>query len=170
MGKPIEGMNREQVRDYLKHSGSWPLTGYVNLTDYLPDGVESLNPSAPYATSGHVSEMPRDDDTDYTILGLHLLKKYGKRLTRENIAAEWFSLLPFYQTFTAERAAYRNLVSGIPPARAAWTRNPYTDWIGALIRADIYGYVYPGNPKTAMEAAYPDATLTHRSEGVYGEL
>lgn len=41
IGKPVEGMTKEQVRDYLKHSDSWPLTGYVNLTEYLPDGVKA---------------------------------------------------------------------------------------------------------------------------------
>lgn len=114
--------------------------------------------------------MPRDDDTDYTILRLHMLEKYGQRLTQELIASEWFILLPFYQTFTVERATYRNLVQSIEPSKAAWTRNPYSDWIGALIRADIYGYIFPGNPKAALETAYPDATLTHRREGIYGEL
>lgn len=170
MGKPVEGMTKEQVRDYLHHADAWPLRGYVPLTDYLPAGVTELNPSAPFSTLNNVVEMPRDDDTDYTILGLHMLERHGKTLTSELIARDWFDLLPFYQTFTAERATYKNLVEGDKPPEAADRRNPYVDWIGALIRADIYGYVFPAAPYAAMEAAYPDATLTHRGEGIYGEL
>ena len=68
--------------------------------------------------------MPRDDDIDWTILGLHLLEKYGRELTTEQIAAEWLDRVPFTQTYTAERAAYRNLIHGVTPPETATTQQP----------------------------------------------
>ena len=56
---------------------------------------------------------------------------------------------PLASTYTAERAAYRTCLKF-----RAWrgrfdiaecANNPYNDWIGAQIRADVYGWVCPGN-------------------------
>jgi ADP-ribosylglycohydrolase len=114
--------------------------------------------------------VPRDDDIDWTILGLHVLEKHGRNFTTEQLAAEWLDRLPFTQTYTAERAAYRNLISGIRPPGTATHRNPYREWIGALIRGDVFGYVNPGDPGSAARMALTDARLSHTGNGMYGEL
>ena len=46
--------------------------------------------------------------------------------------------------------------------------NEYNYWIGAQIRADLYGWVCPGRPALATELARRDASLSHRGEGIYG--
>jgi ADP-ribosylglycohydrolase len=48
--------------------------------------------------------------------------------------------------------------------------NPYNDWIGAQIRADLYGWVTPGEPTEAASLARTDAALSHRGEGVHGAV
>jgi ADP-ribosylglycohydrolase len=107
---------------------------------------------------------------DYTLLGLHLLETYGLRFTTAQVAEQWLEHLPIMQTHTAERAAYRNLVLGLePPATAAW-RNPYREWCGAQIRADVWGYVSPGDPAGAAALAFRDASLSHTGNGIYGSL
>ena len=107
---------------------------------------------------------------DYTLLGLGVLETYGFDFETAQVARHWMQHLPILETHTAERAAYRNLVLGLaPPATAAW-RNPYREWIGAQIRADVWGYVSPGSPARAAELAYRDASLSHTGNGIYGEL
>ena len=39
--------------------------------------------------------MARDDDIDYTILGLHILETYGFDFGPENVAREWLTHFPF---------------------------------------------------------------------------
>lgn len=170
MGKPVEGLPRVEVEIYLRATGQWPQRGYLPLLDPLPAGVSHLHESASFATAGHFSDVPRDDDIDWTILGLAMLEEHGLDLTTEDIAAAWLDRLPFTQTFTAERIAYRNLVRGIPAAQAASVENPYREWIGALIRADIFGYLNPGRPGQAARLALVDARLSHEANGIYGEL
>lgn len=170
LGKPVEGLTRGQVERYLRAAGQWPLTGYLPLLDPLPDGVPALHPSASTSTAGRFSDVPRDDDIDWTILGLHLLETCGRGLTTADVAREWLDRVPFTQTYTAERAAYRNLVCGLRPPDTATSRNPYREWIGALIRGDVFGYVNPGDPGAAARAALVDARLTHVANGLFGEL
>ncbi|MEV4185583.1 ADP-ribosylglycohydrolase family protein, partial [Streptosporangium canum] len=59
---------------------------------------------------------------------------------------------------------------GALPASTATFRNPFREWIGALIRADVYGWVNPGDPATAAEFAWRDARLSHTANGIYGSM
>ena len=170
LGKSVEGLTRTELEIYLRAADQWPQTGYLPLLDPLPQGVHALHDSAPSASAGCFVDVPRDDDIDWTILGLHLLETYGRGLTTGQIAAEWLDRVPFTQTYTAERAAYRNLVQGVAPPETATRSNPYREWIGALIRGDVFGYVNPGSPGEAARLALVDARLSHTANGIYGEM
>jgi len=169
LGKPVEGWSRTRIRRYLDLSGAFP------ITDYLPvlgsdDSELTLNDCWTETTRGNVSGMARDDDIDYTILALHAAEMSGPDLGSAEIAAEWLDHLPFGQVYTAERVAYRNLVDGFGPPSSARRRNPYREWIGAQIRADLWGYLSPGDPQRAAEAAFRDASISHTKNGIYGEM
>ena len=170
LGKPVEGLSRQQLETYLRAAGHWPQAGYLPLLDPLPEGVPALHPSAPLASAGRFVDVPRDDDIDWTILSLHVLEKHGRAFTTDDVAAAWLDRVPFTQTYTAERAAYRNLVHGLRPPETATRDNPYREWIGALIRGDAFGYVSPGDPGEAARMALVDARLSHTANGKYGEM
>jgi len=179
LGKPVEGCNKEQIEEWLKIAGAYP------LRDYFPP-LPTLPPDAPdwlkvrsdligahhglSVLSGHITRMVRDDDTDYTIMGLHILEKFGPDFTTMNVGQSWLYLFPYWQVYTAERVVYRNLVNGIFPPDSATYMNPYREWIGAQIRADMWGYVSPGVPDLGADLAYRDACLSHVKNGIYGEL
>jgi ADP-ribosylglycohydrolase len=170
LGKPVEGLTRAEVETYLRAAGQWPQTGYLPLLSPLPAGVSALHPSAPVATAGRFVDVPRDDDIDWTILAMHVIETHGAGFTTEQIAAAWLDRVPFTQTYTAERAAYRNLIGGLRPPATATADNPYREWIGALIRGDAFGYVSPGDPAGAARMALVDARLSHTANGKYGEM
>lgn len=169
LGKPVEGWTRARIRRYLEVADAYPIDDYLPVLDPPPEGLE-LNPCWTETTRGNVAFMARDDDIDYTILALHILEEHGFGFGTGDVAFEWLDHLPFNQVYTAERAAYRNLVAGLGPPETATFRNPYREWIGAQIRADMWGYVCPGDPARAAELAFRDASLSHTQNGIYGEM
>jgi ADP-ribosylglycohydrolase len=169
LGKPVEGWSRQKIRRYLDAANAYPIDDYLPRLDPFPEGL-TLNWCWPETTRGNIRFMARDDDTDYTILGLHVLEEHGFDFGPEAVAEEWQDHLPFTQTYTAERAAYRNLIHGHRPPQTATVRNPYREWIGAQIRGDMWGYVSPGDPAEAARLAFNDASLSHTQNGIYGEM
>lgn len=174
LGKPVEfGFSRPVLRAYLEQQHAYPLDDYIpiDLERRAQDGFQ-MDGLLPYErlARGRVDGGVRDDDVDYTILGLHLLETYGRDLTTYDIAREWLTRLPAYQTYTAERATYQNLVREVPLDQVGEFHNPFREWIGALIRADIFGFAHPGDPRAAAEFAHRDAVLSHRANGIYGEM
>ena len=172
LGKPVEGWPKEKIENYLKATNSYPLSDYF---PYEPEKLEneeeySFHPSAKEATKGNIQYMARDDDIDYTILNLKLVEENGLKFTTEDVAEEWLSHLPYKMVYTAERQAYANLVRGLKPPATATYRNPFREWIGAQIRADLFGYIVPGSPELASSLAYKDACLSHTKNGIYGEM
>ncbi|WFB06798.1 ADP-ribosylglycohydrolase family protein [Streptomyces sp. LX-29] len=179
LGKPVEDgsyWTRERIDRYLRATGALPLTDYLPAPDavlraeVVPRAEFALRPEWPECTRGRIDGSCRDDDVDYSILGLRLLERYGPDFTTEQVGTAWLESLPYLQTFTAERAAYRNLADGLRPPLTATVDNPYQEWIGALIRADVHGWVSPGDPRRAAALARRDAVLSHTGNGVYGAM
>ena len=170
LGKPVENWPRLELRRYLERYDAYPLSDYVPADGPAPPTFPPLNASWPASVRGAISGMPRDDDIDYTILGLHILETYGSRFTAADVGQEWLRRLPFLAVYTAERAAYRNLVLGLAPPATAKHVNPYREWIGAQIRVDAYAYASPGDPVRAAALAFQDASLSHTANGVYGAI
>ncbi len=174
LGKPLEplGYNPTMMLDILKAHNAYPITDYIPWFDTgLPSHIalnwwNELKP----CTRGNIRCSVRDDDTDYTILGLYYLEKFGAEFSSKNVAETWLSRLPYHQVYTAERVAYFNLVNNLEPPLSARFRNPFREWIGAQIRADGFGYVTPGWPEKAAEFAYRDASVSHVKNGIYGEM
>ncbi|MFF4978718.1 ADP-ribosylglycohydrolase family protein [Streptomyces sp. NPDC001046] len=171
LGKPVEQgevWSRDRIDRYLRRAAALP------LTDYLPepagDEAGALRPEWRQCVRGRIHGSCRDDDVDYAILGLDLLETHGFGFSTEQVGDLWLLRLPYLQTFTAERAAYRNLANGLKPPLTATYDNPYQEWIGALIRADVYGWTCPGAPRRAAALARRDAVLSHTGNGVYGAM
>ena len=172
LGKPVEQgevWTRERIDRYLRQAEALP------LTDYLPEPPSdevalALRPEWRQCVRGRIHGSCRDDDVDYAVLGLHLLETHGFAFSTEQVGELWLLRLPYLQTFTAERAAYRNLANGLKPPLTATYDNPHQEWIGALIRADVFGWTHPGAPRRAASLARRDAVLSHTGNGVYGAM
>ncbi|MGW7680749.1 ADP-ribosylglycohydrolase family protein [Kribbella sp. NPDC054772] len=173
LGKPVEKIPREGIREILTSSGQWPLAQYITAIG-VPDDVQRRWPwnrrSKPTSLREVIDGMPEDDDINFAILALLMLERYGRGLSTEDVAQSWLSDLPAGRVFTAERVAYRNLLEGVEPARAAVVGNPFREWIGAQIRTDVYGWTHPGDLTAAARLALVDARLSHTGAGVDGAL
>lgn len=179
LGKPVEVLSFQQGRDglhaYLEQAGALPLRDYV---PYL-EGT-TVDRVGRACCRGHIVRAEPDDDINYTLLALLLLENKGIDFETADVARAWLRLLPAGVTWTAERAAYRTLLDHMDDefvngedagfALEQCSDNEYNEWIGAQIRADLYGWVCPGHPALAAELARRDASLSHRGEGVQGAV
>ncbi|OIJ91512.1 hypothetical protein BIV25_29345 [Streptomyces sp. MUSC 14] len=173
LGKPVEKLPLDALRALARAAGNWPLATYFTAVG-VPGDLLAEHPwnrrSAATSLAENIDGMPEDDDLDYPLLNLLLLRRHGRAFTTADVARLWLDELPPGRTFTAERIAYRNLLSGVEPPYTARHRNPFREWIGALIRADVHGWTNPGDPAGAAEQAYRDAALTHTANGVYAAM
>jgi ADP-ribosylglycohydrolase len=173
LGKPVEKIPREGIEEILRATGRWPLDGWFTAVG-LPADVAARWPwnrrSAPTSLAENIDGMPEDDDLNYPMLALTLLEAHGREFTTEDVAQLWLDHLPAGRVFTAERAAYRNLLDARVVPETATYRNPFREWIGALIRADVFGWVSPGDVRSAARLAWTDARLSHTRNGVYGAM
>ncbi|MCC6445769.1 MAG: ADP-ribosylglycohydrolase family protein [Armatimonadetes bacterium] len=169
LGKPVEGWHKSRIASLLKAIGEYPMEDYLPRRSDIPEDLRFGDWMEGWLRGG-IQCMVRDDDMDYPIIGLHTLEEHGPDFKPAHVAGVWLNRVPFNMVYTAERVAYRNLVDGYPPPESATVRNPYREWIGAQIRADIWGYVHPARPERAAEFAWRDASISHTKNGIYGEM
>lgn len=173
LGKPVEKIPREGIERIARATGNWPIQTYFTAVG-LPDDIAQRWPwnrrSAPTSLVENIDGMPEDDDLNFPILALDLLEVHGTNLTTEHVAEAWLGALPAGRVFTAERAAYRNILDARTVPDTAKHHNPFREWIGALIRADVHGWAHPGDVRAAAASAWTDARLSHTRNGIYGEM
>lgn len=173
LGKPVEGWTADRLHGFLRATGNHPIRAYIESdipadvwAEYDLDDVREEQ----LAFADEIDHMVRDDDIDYTVAGLALVSRHGLDYDAEDVAEFWLRNLPALQTYTAERVAYRNLLETRLPPESARYCNPYREGIGAQIRADVYGYVCPGDPERAAALAWRDARVSHVKNGIYGAM
>ncbi|WP_327307217.1 ADP-ribosylglycohydrolase family protein [Streptomyces sp. NBC_01298] len=170
LGKPVEKLPLHGIRALARAAGNWPLADWFTERGVPPE-VLAAHPwnrrSAPTSLAENIDGTPEDDDLNYPLLGLLLLQRHGKGFTTADVGRLWLDELPAGRTFTAERVAYRNLLQGLEPPATATHHNPFREWIGALIRADVHGWTNPGDPAAAAAQAHRDAALTHTGNGAH---
>ena len=169
LGKPVEGDMRNNIAKLAKADNNYPLNDYFAPLTYHNSFSRNFHPKDP-SLINNITQMTRDDDMDYPISNLLILEWKGFDFTTEDVGTFWMDNLPFHCVYTAERFTYRNLSAGIPASEAGGYMNYCREWIGAQIRADVFGWVCPGWPEKAAELAYRDAFLSHRMNGIYGEM
>lgn len=112
----------------------------------------------------------RSDPMDRAVLSLRVLELHGPGFTSGQVGAQWLLSLPFLRAGAAEQAAYRNLSAGLLPPETATENNPHAGSDEALARADLYGYVAPGDPRRAARLARKDACVSHTGEGLHAAM
>ena len=173
LGKPIEKTSRSGIKELLSSNNTWPIKDYITGIG-IPESLLQKYPwnkhSGKESLKENIECMTEDDDMNYPMVNLLVVEKYGNEFISENVMQTWMENLPLLSTFTAERVAYANTLTGWFPPESALIRNPYREWIGAQIRADLWGWISPGQPYRAAEFAFRDARISHIRNGLYGEM
>ena len=168
LGAPVEGWPMAKMEDLARENGEpFPPVDYWTRVPAPFEKRYRMSPREAY-TRRKMNGVPVDDDIAYTLLGLLVVEEFGPDFTIADVGRAWLKHLPY--ACTAEEAALANLRNGIAAERAAEKDNPFCEWIGADIRADPWGYLAPGWPEKAAEMAWRDACLSHRRNGIYGEM
>jgi len=168
LGAPVEFWSIERMKALADENGDpFPPSDYWR---YVPEPAlkRYLISRRDEYTRSKLHGVPVDDDIAYTLLGLLIAEEYGIHFTTADVGEAWFKYLPI--AYTAEAAALENLKKGIPASQTGVRNNPFCDWIGAYIRSDPWGYMAPGWPERAAAMAYRDAYISHRRQGIYGEM
>jgi ADP-ribosylglycohydrolase len=177
LGKPVEfDPTLDELRDALTRIGEWPLRDYIPEAVRSAGGLRRLHDDWPETVRERIRWVAPDDDVNYTVLGMLVLERFGPEYSKRQLAQLWLENLPVGWTFGPERAALvrfalASLDGTEPDADALPELGRVGDaHCGAMIRADAYGYAFPGDPEAASALAWRDASLTHRRTGVYGAM
>ncbi len=172
LGKTVEGIRLDEFIPLLKETGNYPIHRYILRSEMSEEIYQkyTYNLRQRVFADDLDGSAPVDDDTNYVVLALMLLEKYGRDFTSNDVMDIWLALQPKNAYCTAERVAFRNFVMGYYPHDSAVYKNPYREWIGAQIRGDFFGYINPGHPAKAAEMAWRDARISHIKNGIYGEM
>jgi len=168
LGVPVEGWTIERMEAFCDLIGKeFPPKDYW---EHIEEGY-SKNVYQRYRyeyLKSAMKEAPVDDDIIYTQVALLLMEQYGPDFTTEDVGRIWQKYIPY--ACTAEEVALKNLSKGVPIDDVAMVDNPYRQWIGAAIRSDGFAYAAAGYPEKAASMAYYDGYLSHRRNGIYGEM
>lgn len=170
LGKPLEGVRTPELHGLVTSAGKETITDYLWRMGPSAEACQKAGRMQNIEYWKNIDHMPIDDDTNYTLIGMTLVRDRGIDFSPQDVASHWMGNVPVLACCTAERVAYRNFVDQIGPPASATRRNPYREWIGAQIRADFFGYVAAGNPELAAELAWRDACISHVRNGIYGEM
>jgi ADP-ribosylglycohydrolase len=168
LGAPVEFWKIDRMKALAEENGdAFPPTDYWSYVPSPKQKRYGMSRREEY-TRGGLAGVPVDDDIAYTLLGLLIAEGHGPQFTIDDVGKAWLKYLPY--ACTAERVALINLKKGLPADKVGERNNPYCEWIGADIRADPWGYMAPGWPERAAAMAHTDACISHRRQGIYGEM
>lgn len=141
LGRPVEGMSSQQIRDT-----------YGDVENFL-----SQTPGG-------------SDDTEYAILTATALLKYGRNLTADQIAELWLEKVcyqaeNFLGAGFSEMAAIANLKSGLKPPQSGIHLHSWSD--GLAMRVAPIGIVGSGNYELTTRLTIADGQVSHAGEGIH---
>ncbi|MBC7958540.1 MAG: ADP-ribosylglycohydrolase family protein [Vallitaleaceae bacterium] len=168
LGAIVEFWTVDQMEKWAKYTDqTFPPVDYWDQTRFPFDIRYGKSDYLEY-TRDALCKVPVDDDVTYTLLGLLIAEDHGINFDTKDVGDAWLKYLPY--ACTAEEIALKNLKANIPALEAADIDNPYVQWIGADIRSDPFAYMAPAYPEKAASMAYYDGYISHRRNGIYGEM
>ena len=102
LGKPVEvRTTMAKLRAAAETTGEWPIRDY--LSEAMLDALGDRHRSWPESVRERIRFVARDDDINYTVLGMLILEQHGIHFTRADVMQMWLANLPLAYTFGPER-------------------------------------------------------------------
>lgn len=192
LGKPFDtppftvhpqNLQQRDIQLWLEIAEAWPLDNYIPPES--PGKRWGLSLTATECTLGHISRVEADVNLDATLMAIQNVEENGLNFSTSDIALLWLKHLPLENTTPAQNQAMATMITNDWFARKnrspemletvdwgeiAERYNPFREWNDAMIRADVYGYIAPGNPELAAEMAWRDASASCVKNGIYGAM
>ncbi len=105
---------------------------------------------------------------DFQVVWLSALEQAGAEIDSDALKQSWLEKLDYIQDEFGYAAL--NMRRGLPSPACGAHSNWFRHGTGAVMRADIWAMVAPGNPQAAAALAYHDAVLDHSEEGVWAAM
>lgn len=184
LGKPLEmGFDRARIRKYLESVDAYPLADWVPARSEALD--ITLRTDCLPSTRGNVCFTQPDDDIHYSVLTLLLAEQKGLDFRRLDVGMQMLQEVPIFWLWGADHQMYWHLVR--VKGRPDWekdqetisdaqldemriTLNPWREWIDGQLKADIWGYITPGEPRLGARYACRAAGMSLIKNGVYGAM
>lgn len=176
LGKPLEmGFDRTQIHEYLASVDAYPLDDWVPIRSEPLDRTLRLDclPSS----RGHVAYVQPDDDIHYTIMSLLLVEQKGMDFTKADVGTSLLDNVPYNWLWAAHKQAYYHLVN-LRDDRPVSEQideiplklNPWRESIDGQLKGDLWGYIFPGEPRAAAPLIHRQASLCLTKNGLYGGM
>jgi hypothetical protein len=176
LGKPLEmGYDRLMVKKYLESVGAYP------LDDWVPARSETLGitlrEDCVPSTLGNVHYVQPDDDIHYTVTALLLAEQKGPNFTVTDVGRNLLDNVPYNWLWVADNQAYYhmvNLTADRPVdqqvAEIRMKLNPWRECMDGHLKADLWGYLTPGDPRRGAQWIHRTGSLSLVKNGLYGGM
>jgi hypothetical protein len=176
LGKPLEmGFDRMMVRRYLESVNAYPLDDWVPAMSEQLD-IRLREDCVP-STRGNVRYVQPDDDIHYTVTSLLLAEKKGIHFTKLDAGMNLLDNIPYHWLWVADNQIYYhmvNLSSSRPLEEQAEDMrlmiNPWRECMDGQLKADLWGYITPGEPHKGAEYIHRQSALSLVKNGLYGGM
>jgi ADP-ribosylglycohydrolase len=105
---------------------------------------------------------------DFQVAWLAAAEQAGAATGSESLRQAWLEKLDYTQDEYGY--AVLNMRRGLPSPASGAHSNWFRHSTGAVMRADFWAMIAPGNPQAAAAYAYHDAVLDHCEEGVWAAM
>ena len=179
LGKPLEiNPSYAELKTAGEKIGEWPVSDFIS--EKFLQTLGRRHGSWTETIKEKIRYVAPDDDLNYSVMGMINLENYGLGLDYEGVKNTWLN----HQCMNFVWGPERHITAWIA-VNHLWenerqpdeyyriwreTFNPESEKCGAAIRADAYGYAFPGRPDLAAKYAFIDSSFTHQRTGCYSAM
>lgn len=159
-------MSEKKYNSFDKIYGGWLGKCIGGAAGAAVEGIKDIIECGDFKTMMR-PDLP-NDDLDIQLLWLEVLQRKGISVSAQDLADAWNEKC--WYPFNEYGVFLKNYERGIMPPYSGSFNNPvFSEGEGCPIRSEIWGMLFPGNPKAAVYFAGMDGSLDHEKEAVWIE-